>query len=110
SSRGCTAASAPSSAPESRNPPKIPCGSEPLGVVGSAPAGRMRKPVGRGGRNRDRQRRQGVSRMLVRLAVISATLAAVLLAPSGAAQADNPVLVATVGIGDGFNISLKDAS
>ena len=48
--------------------------------------------------------------MLVRLAVISATLAAVLLAPSGAARADNPVLVATVGIGDGFNISLKDAS
>jgi hypothetical protein len=48
--------------------------------------------------------------MLVRLAVISATLTAVALVPLGAARADNPVLVATVGVGDGFNISLKDAS
>src|SRR5436190_706649 len=48
--------------------------------------------------------------MLVRLAVICAMLAAVALVPLGAARADNPVLVATVGVGDGFNISLKDAS
>jgi hypothetical protein len=48
--------------------------------------------------------------MLVRLAVIAASLAAAVLLPSRAAQADNPVLVATVGLGDGFNISLKDAS
>jgi plastocyanin len=47
--------------------------------------------------------------MLVRLVVITASVAAVLL-PSGAAQADNPVLVATVGVGDGFNIVLTDAS
>ena len=47
--------------------------------------------------------------MLVRLAVLTALLAAVLL-PSRAANADNPVLVATVGVGDGFNISLKDAN
>ena len=47
--------------------------------------------------------------MLVRLAVLTALLAAVLL-PSSAANADNPVLVATVGVGDGFNISLKDAN
>jgi opacity protein-like surface antigen len=46
--------------------------------------------------------------MPVRLAVLAASLAAVLL-PSAAAHADNPVLVATVGVGDGFNISLKDA-
>jgi hypothetical protein len=48
--------------------------------------------------------------MLVRLAVIAASLAAAALLPSAAAHADNPVLVATVGIGDGFNIALKDAS
>jgi hypothetical protein len=48
--------------------------------------------------------------MLVRLAVITASLAAVVLLPSAVAHADNPVLVASVGIGDGFNISLKDAS
>jgi plastocyanin len=47
--------------------------------------------------------------MLVRLAVFTASLAAVLL-PSGTAQADNPVLVATVGGGDAFSISLTDAS
>jgi Copper binding proteins, plastocyanin/azurin family len=48
--------------------------------------------------------------MLARLAVLPALLAAALLLPSAAAQADNPVLVAIVGAGDGFNISLKDAS
>jgi hypothetical protein len=47
--------------------------------------------------------------MLVRLAVFAAALAAVLL-PSRAANADNPVLVATVGVGDGFNIALKDTN
>jgi hypothetical protein len=47
--------------------------------------------------------------MLVRLAVLTAFLAALLL-PSAAARADNPVLTATVGLGDGFNISLKDAT
>lgn len=46
--------------------------------------------------------------MLVRLAVLTGLLTALLL-PSSAARADNPVLVATVGLGDGFNISLKDA-
>jgi plastocyanin len=46
--------------------------------------------------------------MLVRLAVLIASLTVVLM-PS-AAHADNPVLVATVGLGDGFNISLRDAS
>lgn len=46
--------------------------------------------------------------MLVRLAVFTAVVAVTLL-PS-AARADNPVLVATVGLGDGYNISLKDAS
>jgi plastocyanin len=48
--------------------------------------------------------------MLVRLAVIAASLAAAVLLPSAAARADNPVLVATVGVGDGFNIALKDAN
>lgn len=47
--------------------------------------------------------------MLVRLAVFTASLVAVLL-PSTAAQADNPVLVATVGQNDNFSISLTDAS
>jgi plastocyanin len=47
--------------------------------------------------------------MLVRLVVLAASVVAVLL-PSAAARADNPVLVATVGVGDGFNISLTDAS
>jgi plastocyanin len=47
--------------------------------------------------------------MLVRLAVLAAFLAAALL-PSAAAEADNPVLVATVGQNDGFAILLKDAS
>jgi plastocyanin len=48
--------------------------------------------------------------MLTRIAVLAASLAAAVLLPSAAAHADNPVLVATVGIGDGFNIALKDAS
>jgi hypothetical protein len=48
--------------------------------------------------------------MLTRLAVIATLLVAILLLPLGAARADNPVLVATVGVGDGFNISLKDAN
>lgn len=47
--------------------------------------------------------------MLVRLVVLAVSLVAVLL-PSAAAQAENPVLVASVGVGDGFNISLADAS
>jgi plastocyanin len=47
--------------------------------------------------------------MPARLAVLAASLAAAVLLPSAAAHADNPVLVATVGVGDGFNISLKDA-
>jgi plastocyanin len=47
--------------------------------------------------------------MHVRLVVLAASVAAVLL-PSAAARADNPVLVASVGVGDGFNISLTDAS
>ena len=48
--------------------------------------------------------------MLVRTAVVASLLAAVVLLPSRVARADNPVLVATVGVGDGFNIALKDAS
>ncbi|HYY04596.1 MAG TPA: plastocyanin/azurin family copper-binding protein [Gaiellaceae bacterium] len=47
--------------------------------------------------------------MLVRSAVFASSLLALLLA-SAAAHADNPVLVATVGRDDGFNISLTDAS
>jgi plastocyanin len=47
--------------------------------------------------------------MLARFAVLTASLTALLL-PSAAARADNPVLVATVGVGDGFNIVLADAS
>lgn len=46
--------------------------------------------------------------MPLRLAVLSA-LAAIAL-PASTATADNPLLVATVGVGDGFNISLKDAA
>jgi plastocyanin len=46
--------------------------------------------------------------MSIRLVVLAA-LAALLL-PSAAARADNPLLVATVGVGDGFNIALKDAN
>ena len=38
-----------------------------------------------------------------------AILAALLL-PSAAAHAENPLLTATVGVGDGFNITLKDAN
>jgi hypothetical protein len=44
-----------------------------------------------------------------RLAVLVACAMGVLL-PSAAAHADNPVLVATVGLHDGFNISLKDSA
>jgi plastocyanin len=47
--------------------------------------------------------------MLARLVLVAASAAAVLL-PSSAAQADNPLLVASVGVGDGFNISLVDAN
>jgi Copper binding proteins, plastocyanin/azurin family len=47
--------------------------------------------------------------MLVRSAVVVSSLLAVLL-PAAAARADSPVLVATVGRDDGFNISLTDAS
>jgi plastocyanin len=47
--------------------------------------------------------------MLARLAVVVAAAVAVLL-PSAAARADNPVLVATVGAGDGFNIAMRDSS
>jgi hypothetical protein len=47
--------------------------------------------------------------MFVRVAAVAATLAAVLL-PAGSAAAENPVLDATVGLGDGFNISLRDAA
>jgi hypothetical protein len=46
--------------------------------------------------------------MLVRAVVLIASVTAVLL--PARAGADNPVLVATVGVGDGFNISLRDAS
>jgi plastocyanin len=46
--------------------------------------------------------------MLVRATVLAAALAAVFL--PAAAGAGNPVLVATVGAGDGFNISLRDAT
>lgn len=46
--------------------------------------------------------------MPVRLAVLTALAALVL--PAAAARADNPVLIATVGVNDGFNISLKDAN
>ena len=46
--------------------------------------------------------------MLVRVALLAASVAAVLI-PAGVTAA-NPVLVATVGVGDGFNISLRDAS
>ncbi|MFL5966657.1 MAG: hypothetical protein ACJ747_08905 [Gaiellaceae bacterium] len=46
--------------------------------------------------------------MSARLAVLSVLAALVL--PSAAARADNPLLVATVGVNDGFNISLKDAA
>ena len=44
-----------------------------------------------------------------RLAVLAVCLAGVVF-PAPGAQADNPVLVATVGSHDGFNISLKDAA
>ncbi|TML74611.1 MAG: hypothetical protein E6G13_00425 [Actinobacteria bacterium] len=46
--------------------------------------------------------------MPVRLALLTALAALVL--PAAAARADNPVLIATVGVNDGFNISLKDAN
>ncbi len=44
-----------------------------------------------------------------RLALLAACLVGIVL-PSAAAHADNPVLVATVGSHDGFNISLKDSA
>ena len=47
--------------------------------------------------------------MLRRLAVLVVYLAGVVF-PAAGARADNPVLVATVGSHDAFNISLKDAA
>jgi hypothetical protein len=44
-----------------------------------------------------------------RLVVLAVCLAGIAL-PSATAHADNPVLVATVGSHDGFNISLKDSN
>jgi type 1 fimbria pilin len=47
--------------------------------------------------------------MVRRLAVLALCLAGIVL-PSATARADNPVLVATVGSHDGFNIALKDSN
>ena len=46
--------------------------------------------------------------MTIRIALLAIAVASIL--PSAAAHAENPLLVGTVGLNDGFNISLSDAS
>jgi hypothetical protein len=53
-------------------------------------------------------RRHRIGGVAVKLLVVSALVA--LLSAAGSARADNPMLVADVGLGDSFSISLKDAS
>jgi hypothetical protein len=52
--------------------------------------------------------RSRIGGVAVKLLVVSALVA--LLSAAGSARADNPMLVADVGLGDSFSISLKDAT